>query len=358
MSKVDYYTEEKLKNLSGRLRNFIQVEAIFEDGRKIILRGRKAPGAIVFAEELINICRVEGFDCEVDIDNDTVVIGLLTANHREENKRRREIPWVNILLFAATFITATFVQMTDLTVAGIWDGLKYSIPLLSILLFHESGHYIASVRHKVKVSLPYFLPSPFILGTFGAFIKSKSPFRNRIQLLDVGAAGPIAGFVIAVIAVVIGLMGSEVVQIEDTAAGIGLGDSLLFNGLVWLIIGDIPEGYDLLLNPIAFAGWVGLLVTMLNLLPSGQLDGGHITYALFGRRQKFLSKLVVLAIIPLGFLWPGWFVWAFFLTVLIPEHPPTIDDGHALDRKRKITGYICLVIFILTFTPIPFSIPN
>jgi membrane-associated protease RseP (regulator of RpoE activity) len=226
-----------------------------------------------------------------------------------------------------------------------------------ILLVHESGHYIASKIHKVKTSLPYFIPAPNIFGTFGAFIKSKSPFYNRRQLLDVAAAGPIAGFILSIIAIIIGLYYSDVVDISDSIEGISFGESLIFKILSALIVGNIPDGHDLLLHPVAFAGWAGLFVTMLNLFPYGQLDGGHILYALIGKKQRLLSWLVILGMVALGFYWWPWLIMIVFLIILIPKHPPTIDDNIQLDTTRKLIGYTCLVIFILTFTPIPIYLP-
>ncbi|MBD3232758.1 MAG: site-2 protease family protein [candidate division Zixibacteria bacterium] len=273
------------------------------------------------------------------------------------SKKKERIPILNIVLFIVTFISATLVQAQSWSFEGVLTGLQFSIPLMAILLFHESGHYIASRIHKVKVSYPYFIPAPTIIGTLGAIIKSKSPFYNRRQLIDVGAAGPIAGFIVAIVVTIIGLSYSPVMPVKSDMVGITLGDSLIFNGLVALIVGNVPDGYELMLSPMAFAGWVGFFVTMLNLLPVGQLDGGHIAYALFGKRHRILSKVIVFALLPLGFLWLGWFLWAFLLLfILKTNHPPTIDDSYYLDKRRRLVGYISLAIFILTFTPVPITI--
>ena len=167
----------------------------------------------------------------------------------------------------------------------IYLGIPFSLTLMLILGCHEFGHYYYALKHNVDATLPYFLPAPpyfFIIGTFGAFIKIKSPIYRKDALLQIGAAGPIAGFIIAVPSLIIGLLLSEVIFINDQYQGIILGDSLLMKLFTAIIFPDLSEGYDVLLHPIAFAGWIGLLVSMLNLLPIGQLDGGHIAYAMLG----------------------------------------------------------------------------
>ncbi len=350
--------ENQLDILIDALRNFLRVEAVFQAEDSILLKGYIPVGAIVTSDDLVKLCRDYDFRCSAKIEDDTAILNLIPLDVGVHNKTAKPLPWTNIILFIATIITSTlafpFFQEGVLNAKTILEGLNFSMPLVAILLVHESGHYIASRHHKVKVSLPYFIPAPNILGTFGAFIKSKSPFYNRRQLLDVGASGPLAGLAISIIAIVVGLSQSQLVRL-DTQAGLMLGDSLLFKFLTLIVIGSLPKGYDLILSPMAFAGWVGLFVTMLNLIPAGQLDGGHIAYALFGGKARWISKLVILTMIPLGFIWPGWFIWAFLLAVFIPSHPPTLDDNYPLDKKRRIIGYISLIVFLLTFTPTPFT---
>jgi len=197
---------------------------------------------------------------------------------------------IHILLFLATIGTTLlagsimaggnpFSAFSDL-----WKGLPFSTTLMLILGFHETGHYIYARKHGVDATLPYFLPAPTFIGTFGAFIKIKSPIYQRKALLDIGASGPIAGFLVAVPALIWGLLHSNVVTVTGEQLGIQLGDSLLMKLLTYSIFPTLLETQDIILHPVAFAGWIGLLVTMLNLLPIGQLDGGHIAYAILGRQ--------------------------------------------------------------------------
>ena len=242
----------------------------------------------------------------------------------------------------------------------IW-GIPFSMTLMLILGCHEFGHYYYAVKHKVDATLPYFLPAPpylFIIGTFGAFIKIKSPIYKKDALLQIGAAGPIAGFIIAVPALIIGLLLSDVIAINDQYKGIILGDSLLMKIFTYIIFPDLSDGYDILLHPIAFAGWIGLLVTMLNLLPIGQLDGGHIAYAMLGNKQGLVGWISLGALFPLSFLSLNWLVWGLLIFLLMrsAKHPPIQDILTPLSKKNKYIGYLCLLIFILCFIPTPFQI--
>ncbi|KPL00048.1 MAG: hypothetical protein AMJ91_05565 [candidate division Zixibacteria bacterium SM23_73_3] len=276
-----------------------------------------------------------------------------------EYLKKTQIPWTNIILFFLTVITTllagAYMNQADpfSNPLLVFKGVSFAVPLLLILTFHEFGHYVQSRRAGIKVSLPYFIPGPTLFGTFGAVIRSKSPFRTRRDLLDVGAAGPIAGFVVAVIVIIIGLSHSQIVE-EVSGEGLILGESLIFKFLSWLVLKDVPEGYGVLLSPTAFAGWAGILVTMLNLLPIGQLDGGHIMYALLGRNQRRIATVATLALIPLGFfLWFGWFVWVALVLLIKIGHPPTLNDQVPLDTKRKVIGWLAMFIFVLSFIPVP-----
>ncbi len=266
----------------------------------------------------------------------------------------------HILLFIATFIT-TLLAGALLNGVIPWEqpekiylGLPFSLTLILILLTHELSHYFMSRKHNVSATLPYFIPAPSIIGTFGAVIKMKPPIPDRRSLIDIGASGPIAGFIVAVIASVIGLSLSEAKPTGELQGGLAFGTSILFDFLSKIILHVDPEKYDILLHPIAFAGWIGLLVTSLNLLPIGQLDGGHITYALLGEKHEWISKGMIPVLIGLGLLfWLGWIVWAIIMIFLGYRHPPVMYPWIQLDRKRKIVGWIALAIFILTFTPAP-----
>lgn len=274
--------------------------------------------------------------------------------------------WLHILLFLLTLLTTTAAGALQNGVdlfsdpAQLASGLPFAVTLMTILLVHEMGHYLMSRYHGVRASLPFFLPAPpfpFIIGTFGAFIRMESPPPDRRSLFDVGAAGPLAGLVLAVPAVVIGLELSTVSQ-EESGGGIALGSSLLLSFLSQITLGLRPEEANIVLHPIGFAGWVGLLVTMLNLLPVGQLDGGHVVYALFGRRHIWISRLAVVGILSLGLLrlWDGWLVWGLLLLFLGARHPAPLDPYTPLDLKRQLVAWLTLAVLALTFTPVPFSI--
>jgi len=275
----------------------------------------------------------------------------------------KQIPFLHIVLFILTMLSTLFVGALQagadiLKEPGqIYRGLPFALSLMLILLTHELSHYFASQKHGVKATLPYFIPAPTIIGTFGAFIKMKSPIVTRKALIDIGASGPIAGFIVSVIAAIIGLHLSEIVPMAQTEGALNLGDSILFSFLAKAVLGVTPADSDILLNPIAFAGWIGLFVTSINLIPIGQLDGGHIAYALLGEKQIHLSFILVLLMTLLGvLLWEGWIVWAVLLLVLGLRHPPVISWEVILDKRRKAIGLLAFVIFVLTFIPVPFKI--
>ncbi|HLY37603.1 MAG TPA: site-2 protease family protein [Candidatus Binatia bacterium] len=279
--------------------------------------------------------------------------------------RPRRIPWVNVLLFGVTAITTTIS-------GAAWDGadpladpwtivrgIPFSATLLAILLVHEFGHYLMCVRHRVSASLPYFLPAPpiiFPLGTFGAFIRIRSRFPDRRALFDIGAAGPWAGFVVALIATIVGLARSTVAPTPPEAHVIELGDSVLTSLLTRLVLHADPA--TVILHPIAFAGWFGLFVTSMNLLPVGQLDGGHVVYAFSGRATRIVPALLIAFLVWLGMKgWPGWIVWAVIITVLFSlGHPPTENDPRPLDTGRALASVATFVLFVLTFVAEPFRI--
>ena len=232
-------------------------------------------------------------------------------------------------------------------------GFMFSLPLLSILGVHELGHYTAARRHHVEVTPPFFIPAPSFIGTFGAFIKIKSPVPHRNALMDIGAAGPIAGAIVAVPVLLIGLKLSVVRQTAGIETGIPLGESILFRAATYAVLGNVPDGYDVVLHPVAFAGWIGLLVTALNLLPSGQLDGGHIAYALFGSGYTKVARAVPFLLLPLGLLWGGWFVWSILLMILGTRHPPPLFDEIPLTPGRRRLGIAAALLFLFCFTPNP-----
>jgi len=273
--------------------------------------------------------------------------------------------WINIALFVLTLLTTLAigamyeqVGLTELLRQPwlILKGLPFSLSIMGILFVHEMGHYIASRLHGVEATLPYFIPFPTIIGTLGAVIRIKSPIPTRKALIDIGSAGPIAGLLAALPLAFIGLKLSSFVPKTDMGGALVLGDSILFKLISLIAIGNPPEGYDVMLHPVAFAGWIGLFVTALNLIPAGQLDGGHIAYALMGRWHKPFAWSFWAVLLVAGILWPGWWLWAFVILVFGVRHPPTLVDTVPLDTGRKALGLICFLLFILTITPVPFSI--
>jgi membrane-associated protease RseP (regulator of RpoE activity) len=287
------------------------------------------------------------------------------------------IPPVNLALFLLTLLTTT---MAGADAAGAYvgfgaplqslvnlqAGLSFSIPLMLILLAHEMGHYTFARRYGVDATLPYFLPAPFpslfFIGTFGAFIKMRAPARTRRAMFDIGAAGPWAGFIVAMAAMVIGLHLSTVSQLNTSSGGIQLGNSIIFWSISRLVLGVDPNNVNVELHPIAFAGWLGLFVTTLNLLPVGQLDGGHVVYALFGGRwHRRISRLfaagcllmiAVPALLHMPF-WYGWGLWFFLVLFLGLGHPATIDAETPIAGPRRWTAWATVALFIITFSPVP-----
>lgn len=274
--------------------------------------------------------------------------------HGTEGVPRKRNVWIHVALFVLTIFSTYLVGLSDGWIGAAW----YSIGIITILLAHEMGHYLMAKKHGVPTTLPYFIPMPLPpFGTMGAIIKMEGRIPDRRALFDVGVAGPLAGLALIIPAILVGLKLSRVVEISSLGEGMmPLGDSLLFSFLTRVAVGTLPEGQDILLHPLAFAGWVGLLVTALNLLPIGQLDGGHIMYALFWRKSRFISTVFYMVLLYVClFYFVGWFPLIVVLTI-IRRHPPTMNDSIMLDRKRRIVGILALVLFVLAFTPVPFGI--
>ncbi len=251
----------------------------------------------------------------------------------------------NVLLFIATFLTTYYVN-------GIW----YSVTIMTILFAHEMGHFFMCRKYHVEATMPYFLPLPFPpFGTFGAVIKMKGLIPNKRALFDIGATGPLMGLVFAIPAIFIGLNLSDIQPVPtDDSQYLGLGEPILFSFISKLVIGTLPEGMDIYLHPVAFAGWAGLFVTALNLLPIGQLDGGHIMYALLGKKSNIVYKIGIIIFCAIAiFMYPGWMIFAVLLLIFGFRHPAPTDEITALDPKRKILGIILLIIFFVSFTPVP-----
>lgn len=278
----------------------------------------------------------------------------------------KQRPGVHAALFLATFATTTMAGAAHVgndpfeSFSSFLSGLPFSTTLMMILLCHELGHYALALHHRVPTTLPYFIPGPpLLVGTFGAFIRMYGLPRSRRALFDVGAAGPWAGLVVAIPATVVGLALSEVRPLHAThEAGLALGNSILFSSLSELVLGVHPDSATILLHPIALAGWFGIFVTFLNLLPVGQLDGGHVVYALFGRWHGSIARIFFLVVLAMGFFgWEGWFVWAAMLAFALGvQHPDTLDHDTPLDPRRKLAAWLTIGMFFLTFMPVPLSV--
>ncbi|MCK5125657.1 MAG: site-2 protease family protein [candidate division Zixibacteria bacterium] len=271
-------------------------------------------------------------------------------------------PLLNLLLFALTFlsvlITSSYLQHGDQITedpALIWSGLPFTVTLLVILLVHEMGHFWAGYKRGVVMSYPFFIPAPTFLGTFGAIIKSRTPIKDKNDLILIGAAGPLAGAIPAIIAMALGYALSAIIELP--AAGMmTFGDSLLTSAIRFIVIGSLAEPEIVLLSQIAQAGKVGLLITMINLLPLGQLDGGHILYGLLGKKQHWIAILFLICLAGFGFIWKGWWLWLVLAIIMKPFHPPVINDDAPPDKRHKIIGWIAVLLFLLTFVPAPISV--
>ena len=293
-------------------------------------------------------------------------------------RRRQPFRW-HLILFLLTVTTTILVgaehfasfsvdfgnrPLDPLTPFFILNGLWYSASILAILGAHEFGHYYACRIYKVNASLPYFLPAPLPLtGTLGAFIRIRQPIPGKRELFDIGIAGPIAGFIVAIPVLLVGMSLSRVTALPaDTVGFIELGEPLLFKAVAWLFWGTPPEGYSINLHPMAFAAWFGLLATALNLFPIGQLDGGHISYAVFGRKSTLVTLATVACLVGLTFVSISWLVWTVLTVVMLisfgPRHPRTMDEDIPLDRTRLWLAAVAVLMFIICFTPAPIEVFN
>jgi membrane-associated protease RseP (regulator of RpoE activity) len=291
----------------------------------------------------------------------------LTAPRKFRDRR-----WLHFTLFVLTAASTTLIgaehyagYVSDfgrrpviLSTMLIAQGLWYSATILIILGAHELGHYLACRYYQVDASLPFFIPMPAVLtGTLGAFIRIREPIPTKRMLFDIGIAGPLAGFAFVLPALFLGMSLSPVVRVPENLQGFHLGEPLLFRAATWLTWGSVPDGYSVNLHPMAFAAWFGLLATALNLFPIGQLDGGHISYAVLGRRSTTVTLASICIAIGLTFFSMSWLVWTFLLVamtlVMGPRHPRTIDEDIPLDRTRLWMAVVALIVLVLCFTPNP-----
>jgi hypothetical protein len=283
-----------------------------------------------------------------------------------------------LLLFALTFFCTTtlgpvlytwtrdglppdvYPLITPRLVAQVWSqaallrlGLSFSLPVLIILFVHEMGHYLACRHYRLPSTLPYFLPLPAVLGTLGAFIRIQAPIRDKRQLFDVGVAGPFAGFVALLPFLLYGVARSQPMplQLDSGASRLLPGQCLAMELVTRMFHGRLADGMVLRLHPFALAAWFGLLATAINLLPLGQLDGGHILYAAAGRWQRRLAVPLWLGLALAGVLWGGWVLWCVVIFAMGLFHPPVIDEATPLDRPRQALAVVALLVFALCFTP-------
>ena len=340
-------------------------------------------GKLVFRQHRIMITEDE----IKDIQRELLINGIYSQLQTTTNEyvlhilaafpgSKKEKPLVNLALLIATFITTT---LTGALFAGhdpfesfsaMFTGAPYAIALMAILGAHEMGHYLYAKRYEISVTLPYFipffLPGLNLFGTFGAFIKMRSPIPDKKALFDVGIAGPIAGFVVSLFFLILGFyllpdadgVRAYVSQIhpwsENGSGALTLGNSILFEFIRQSFGAGYLPMYEAYHFPFIFAGWIGMLVTALNLIPIGQLDGGHISYALVGGKAKYIAGAAFLALALLNFYSLNWLVWTLLIFFLIKlKHPPTLDDTVQLDTNRKILGAISYLIFLTCFSPAP-----
>jgi len=281
--------------------------------------------------------------------------------------------WLHGLLFALTLLTTTIfgalfagnppeallaIPFPLILIHPLFlaEGLKFSLPLITILLAHEMGHYVVCRRHGLQVTPPFFIPAPIGIGTFGAVIRIREPIRDSRQLLDIGAAGPIAGFVVALPFLFFGIAASEITAALPETGYLLFGEPLAFRIVSGLIHPGLPPEADMLLHPTAMAAWFGLLVTALNMLPFAQLDGGHVAYALFGRHHRKAAWPMLFVLFLLGFRWPGWWIWTVIALLMGVVHPRIWDEDRPLDPRRKLVGWLALLILALTFMPQPITL--
>jgi len=289
-------------------------------------------------------------------------------------KRKEKPVWINYLLLIATIITTILTgsilsmgyldafslpnPMDIFKTENLINGaLFFSLPLMSILFVHEMGHYFVSKKHGISTSLPYFLPVPpvltFNIGTFGALISSRDPMPNKKALFDVGISGPLAGFLVAIPILIIGIATAEIepiIPISQLEKGTVLfGNSILIDPILTRGLLQIPAGFTYSMTPLIFAGWVGLLITSINLLPAGQLDGGHIFRAVLGENQKYVGWVAVFVMII-----TGWIFFAFIIIFMMGmNHPPPLNDDTKLDLKRQLFFIVAIIMLILCYIPNP-----
>lgn len=351
------------------------VEDVFRVERQEVRGATFAWGGTLLVEPARALALIEprfkpfGYTPFLGRQGDLVWIRAVPLGQVSEPARYR----TNLVLFALTVLSTLaagclvngsfpFVTFNPLRQPiRLLDGVPFAFTLLAILGTHEFGHYFTARYYGASVSLPFFIPAPpplFLFGTLGAVIRMRSPARDRNSLFDIAVAGPLAGLVVAVPALLLGLSWSRVGMLLPEHSGLTFGDSLLLRFFTWLVFGPIPQGMDVFVHPVALAGWVGLFVTALNLFPVGQLDGGRIAYALFGPWHRRISIGTFVGLMALGavFRSANWIVFAGLILLLMGfHHAPPLDDLTPVSRRRYALGVFCLILLVLLIPPVPIS---
>ncbi|MYA64375.1 MAG: site-2 protease family protein [Gemmatimonadetes bacterium] len=368
--------------------NLLVSRGVGRAGGYRVVRGRLRPD--VSAEDLDKIAKWADQVHTRAVGDETELVAV-----RREAPPHRDSLALHLFLFVAALGSAVvaggFLSGTDILdtrfsrIGGVWlpvptgfevgemvVGLAFGLTFIGILLGHEMGHYLTARRHAVSVSLPWFIPFPpyfSLVGTLGAFIRLKSPMMRRSVLFDIGVAGPLASFALSLPVLLLGLSLSEVMGTTDGGlqpfvihfAGepIRIGSNILVHLAAAGVVPGFEEGSTVLLHPVAFAGWLGIFVTALNLMPLGQLDGGHILYAVAGARQRAFTIAFIAVLVPLGFLWWGWWLWGVIALALSRgrlAHPPVLVEDIPVGRGRTILGWVALVLFAISFSPAPLEL--
>lgn len=352
------------------IRDAMDVRIATEEGGVQVFRGRLRESPAVTYEKLKSALSEHTVPLIQEDEKLGSAIILLPKSVEQATLEKPVRPWLHWLLFGLTVLTTTWAGAAHQGIDLLREpgrfavGLPYSLGLLAILGVHELGHYFTALRHGINVTPPFFIPVPFALGTFGAFIKMKSPAENRRALFDVAVAGPLAGLVVAIPALLIGLHSSTILPVDAAPAahvfgGTSVGSSLLFALLAKLSFGDALQfGHVVRLSPLAFAGWLGLLVTALNLLPIGQLDGGHAARAMFGQRiGGTISKLAMWTLFLLAlFVWQGLMLWAIIVFFIAGRGTPPLNDMTPISPGRRWLGYATFAILIAIVVPLPHAL--
>lgn len=395
--------ESQIESLTNIISQYMQISDITWGDEKqnflVRFRGQLTGDSVRAYDEIATASKPYHLTPLFRKDNEQAVILLVegVANPKPSN------PWINLGLFIATVFSVLYAgalysyngPSPDNLLGQLLAPLKYlklgipfAVSLLAILLAHEFGHYLAGRYHKTVVTLPYFIPFPLSpFGTMGAAIQLKEPPKNKRILLDIGLAGPIAGLVVAIPVLIYGLTLSKIAPLPTSIGGDFVlqieGNSIIyllskylvfhqwlpvpldFNGLppllYWIRYFFTGEpsplgGLDVIINPIAWAGWAGLLVTALNLIPAGQLDGGHLAYTWLGKKALYLWPFILVGLVLLGFVWSGWWLWALLIFFLGRLYAEPLDQITPLNRSRKALAILGLVIFLLVFMPVPLKI--